>query len=159
MIARRSTSKKRSESSGNWKQQPSSTTFFLDRCLGAYDLPELLRAAGLSIEIHKDHFNSDIDDAGWISETGKRGWAIITKDRRVKSRQIEVIALLRSGQPAFVLSSGNTTASENAQAILAALEDMLGCIRRHQPPFVAQITKAGKLSMIATHAMLIKKLH
>jgi len=157
MIARRSTFRKRSEPSGNSIQQLSSTTFFLDRCLGAYELPGILRAAGLRVEVHKDHFNSDIDDTVWISEVGKRSWAIITKDNRVKSRQIEVVALLRSGQPTFVLSSGNTTASENAKAILRALPDMLGCIDTQQPPFIAQITKSGALSIIATFSMLIKR--
>jgi hypothetical protein len=90
-----------------------------------------LRNAGLRVEIHKDHFDSDADDATWIAETGSRGWAIITKDCRISSRQIEVLALLRSGQPTFVLASGNTTAQENAQSILTALPDIMGCIRSH----------------------------
>ena len=112
----------------------------------------------MHVEVHKDHFNSDADDATWIAEVGKRGWAILTKDAKIRSRQVEIIALMKSGQPAFVLTSGNTSAEENAVAILIALPDILECIRRHRPPFVAQITKSGKLSIIATHSMMIKHL-
>ena len=133
-------------------------TFFLDRCFGGYDLAELLRANGLTIEVHKDHFNSDAEDTLWIPEVGKRGWAIITKDKRVRSRQIEIVALLQSGQPTFVLTSGAMSASDNAKSIMAAMPQMIACINKYPPPFVAQITAAGALSMLATHSDLIKKL-
>jgi hypothetical protein len=50
------------------------------------------------------------------------------------------------------------SAQENAKSILAALPEMLRCIDKFQPPFVAQITAAGAFSILATHAELIKKL-
>jgi len=110
------------------------------------------------IEVHKDHFNSDAQDAHWIREVGKRGWAIITKDKRVRSKPIELLALLQSGQPTFVLTSGNATASDNATSILAARSDAIKCIQKYEPPFVAQITAAGKLSILLTKSDLIKRI-
>ena len=155
MTARRSTSRKQFDASG--QTQPSSTVFFIDRCLGNHDVPQALRNAGMLVEIHSDHFDQDTADAVWIKEVGKRGWAIITKDRQVTSRQIEVVALLHSGQPTFVLTSRNVTSTENIKSILAAKDEMLGCIRTITPPFVATISAAGALSVILTQAQLMQK--
>jgi hypothetical protein len=119
-------------------------------------VPNGLRDHGLTVEAHKDHFNSDEDDAVWIREVGRRGWAIITKDKRVRSRQLEVVALLNSGQPTFVVTSGNATAQSNVKTIMTALNDMIGCIRTIQPPFVAQITGAGQLTVLMTQAKLME---
>jgi hypothetical protein len=125
--------------------------------IGAYDFPARLRAAGLVVEIHKEQsFNSDAEDDEWLPIIGQRGWAIITNDGRITSRQIEIAAILRSGAPSFVLTAANATAAKNADAFLIALPDVLGCIASHEPPFVAQITRTGDLSILATRSMLIK---
>ena len=119
----------------------------------------MLRAAGLRVEVHKDQdFYSDASDDVWLPIVGQRGWKILTKDKQITSRQIEVAALLKSGTHCFVLTSRNTTAKENATAILTALPQILGCIRTHQPPFVAQVTGAGAVTILATHAALIKRI-
>jgi hypothetical protein len=41
---------------------------------------------------------------------------------------------------------------------LKALPDIVGCIEKFERPFVAQITLAGVVSILATRSMLIKKL-
>jgi hypothetical protein len=35
------------------------TTFFIDRCLGNKLIVETLRSAGVSVEIHDDHFGKN----------------------------------------------------------------------------------------------------
>jgi hypothetical protein len=131
--------------------------FFVDRCLGAYDFPGRLREAGLLVEIHKEQsFDSDTEDDEWLPIIGQNGWSIITNDRAIRSRQIEIAALLKSGAPSFVLTAGSATAFQNAEAFIKALNDVRGCIATLDPPFVAQITGAGVLSVIATKGSLIK---
>ncbi len=39
--------------------QPQSITFFIDRCLGNKGIVEKLRGAGISVEIHDDHFSKN----------------------------------------------------------------------------------------------------
>jgi hypothetical protein len=159
MTAKRSISKKQSDARGDPRRQPDQVTFFVDRCLGAYDFPDRLRAAGLIVEVHKNQdFNSDATDDEWLPIVGKKGWAIITNDKRIRSRQIEIVALLRSGAPSFVLTSASATAAQNAESFLTALPDVMGCIQSLQPPFVAQITGAGTLTLLATYSMLIKEI-
>lgn len=150
-------SKKQSDARDDPRRQPSQGTFFVDRCLGAYDFPGRLREAGLIVEIHKDqNFNSDAEDDEWLPIIGQKGWAIITSDGRIRSRQIEIAALLRSGAPSFVLTAASATALQNADAFLIALPDVLGCLASLPHPFVAQITGSGVLSILATRSMLIK---
>ena len=68
------------------------STFFVDRCLGTYVGLEL-RASGLLVEFHADHFADDTDDQTWISEVGRRGWVVLTKDKAISRRPVEVHAV------------------------------------------------------------------
>lgn len=59
-------------------------TFFVDRSLGARDVPEALRSAGVLVEVHDDHFAPDTPDIVWLAEVGARGWIVLTKDSRIR---------------------------------------------------------------------------
>lgn len=41
-------------------------TFFIDRCLGKHRVLEELRATGIQVEIHDDHFPLGATDEQWI---------------------------------------------------------------------------------------------
>jgi hypothetical protein len=43
-------------------------TFFLDRQLGRHKMAGILRATGLKVEIHDDHFAQDAPDTEWLAE-------------------------------------------------------------------------------------------
>ncbi|WP_051482568.1 hypothetical protein [Synechocystis sp. PCC 7509] len=57
--------------------------FHRSRCLGKKFIVERLKSAGISIEIHDDHFAPDAQDVDWIPEVGKKGWVVLTKDARI----------------------------------------------------------------------------
>ena len=156
MAAKDSTSKKRSDASyARWMRQLDSVTFFVDRCLGCYDVPNALRSAGLRIEVHKDHFESRCQDDEWLRAAGQRGWVILTKDKSFRSRQVEVAALMRSAAATFVLTSANTTGAQNAAAFIAAIPRIGAFLSSFQRPFLAQITASGTVSLVLTHQMMI----
>jgi PIN like domain len=149
-------SKKPLGSSGLHSTTPlDSYTFFTDRGLGAFDVPNALRTFGLRVEIHKDHFNSDCEDSVWISEAGRRGWIILAKDKRFRSRQIEVAALMKSNTGTFVLTNSNTTGPQNAATFIKAIPQIFAFLRRFSRPFLANITPAGDVSLVLTHEMMI----
>jgi hypothetical protein len=75
----------------------------VDRALGTLTVAEALRASGCKVEIHDRHFAQDAKDAEWLPEVGSRGWVVLTKDRHIRTRQSELIALLGAGVAAFVL--------------------------------------------------------
>jgi hypothetical protein len=111
------------------------------------------------VEIHKDqNFPSDAKDEEWLPIIGSKGWVIVTSDRRIWSRQVEIAALLRSGAASFVLTAASATAAQNADSFLKALPDVLGCLKKFPRPFVAQITASGRVSILATHSALVRRL-
>jgi hypothetical protein len=57
--------------------------YFTDRDLGKL-FPEILRAGGLEVERHADHFGDKTPDEDWLQEIGKRGWIAITHNKRIR---------------------------------------------------------------------------
>jgi PIN like domain len=51
-------------------------TFFIDRCLGSKKVADALRQAGLTVEIHEDHFAPDALDVDWLTEVGAWQWVV-----------------------------------------------------------------------------------
>jgi PIN domain nuclease of toxin-antitoxin system len=81
MTASEGTSKKRSGL--NLPSPPESLVFFVDRSLGRHVIPDALRASNAQVELHDTHFPEDAQDRVWLAEAGKRGWVVLTKDKRL----------------------------------------------------------------------------
>lgn len=116
-----------------------------------------LRSAGENVEVLTDHFDPDAPDAEWLRAVGQRGWVILTKDRHIRSNQIEIVELMASGAPCFTLTSANATGEDMARAFVAALPVMKRFMGKFAPPFIATISLSGAVSMLYTHAALIKR--
>jgi hypothetical protein len=143
--------KKRSAASYNSKQ-PKSFVFFLDRSLGKKKIAGALRRAGAEVEVHDDHFPPGAKDQDWLPEVGRRGWILFTKDRRIRYRVAEVIALMRAGVRAFVLTAGDLQAEEMAAVFIKALPRVIRFTIGNPAPFIAKITRGGAVTMLASGA-------
>jgi len=110
-------------------------------------VPEALRNAGASIELHKDHFAHDEKDTVWLEECGRRGWVVLTKDRNIRYNLVERQALLDSGVAAFVLTSGQLTGIEMAHAYVKALPKIASLLVKQSLPFIARVHKDGRVEM------------
>jgi PIN like domain len=137
--------------------------FFLDRCLGKKIVAERLGSAGLRVEVHADHFpeteNSPEEHDGiWLITVGRKGWVILTKDERIRRNQIELAALLASGAPSFASTAGNITGEQLADSFLAAMPQIRRFLKRHQPPFIATVSRLGTVRMLLPHSDLIRRL-
>jgi len=60
-----------------------SITFFIDRCLGKKSIPETLRTAGITVEIHDDHFDKGALDVDWLPQVGEKGWIKMTESAKI----------------------------------------------------------------------------
>ena len=69
--------------------------YFTDRDLGKR-FAEILRSAGLTVERHADHFVHDAADEVWLEEIGKRGWIVLTHDRRIRYKPNELNAVMQN---------------------------------------------------------------
>lgn len=123
-------------------------TFFLDRCLGKNIIASALRKVGILVEIHDDHFSQDAKDEEWILPVGGDGWIIITKDKHIRYRNSEKLAVKKANARMFAISGGNLKGIEMANILVKALPKIDKFILKHKPPFIARITKSCNVYML-----------
>jgi len=94
--------------------------FFIDRCLGK-KLADSLRNVGATVKIHDDHFSQDINDEDWLRIVGERNWVVLTKDKKIASRLLELLAVAQGNVRLFAFVDGNVRGDVVAQAFVKAL--------------------------------------
>jgi hypothetical protein len=142
-------SRKRSAASSRSKRpDPTLPPLFIDRSLGKLTIPTAIRAQGVEVHTHDAHFPQDARDEDWLADVGRRGWAVVTKDTRIRYRETELAALVAGGVRAFVLTRGVLSGREMAAILVKALPNLARFSARHRPPFIARIATSGKLQLI-----------
>ena len=126
-------------------RQPEEATYFLDRSLGKHVVADALRGAGESVELHDDHFDQAAPDESWLKAVGVRGWVVLTKDSRIRSRHNELEAIRLAGARVFVLTSANLTAKEMSEAFLRALPGIRRLNQKLDSPFIGLIDRTGRV--------------
>jgi predicted nuclease of predicted toxin-antitoxin system len=141
--------KKRSVANSASPKPPEEFTFFLDRQLGRYKMADALRKAGLSVEIHDDHFPQNAQDPEWLKEAGKKNWIVVTRDERIRYRVAERQAIRRAKVRAFVLAAqGDLRAEMLAEIFLKALPKIRRTVKQQKPPFIAKISRDGHVTLL-----------
>lgn len=131
------------------KKDPLETTvFFIDRSVGKKSVAEALRGAGLTVELHDDHFPQDALDEDWLTEVGLRRWCVITRDDRIRYRRLEAQAVRNVKVAMFVIVSKNLTGPQTAEVILTALGRIRRFISSHRRPFIAKIYRDGRVEKL-----------
>ena len=109
----------------------------------------VLRAAGLHVEVHDDHFLQDALDPEWLAAVGERKWIVVTRDERIRYRVAEKQAIRRAKVRAFVLAAqGDLRAETLAENFLKAMPKIQRLVERQKPPFIAKISRAGDVTVI-----------
>jgi hypothetical protein len=100
----------------------------------------MLRAVGVAVVKHDDHFAEDTEDVDWLSHVGRHDWVVLTKDKRIRRREDEREALIAANVRMFVLSVGHTLRGEEmAQVFINNISRMERTIRKQTPPFIAGV--------------------
>lgn len=118
--------------------------FFADRNLGVKIFPTFLRAEGIVVHLHQDHFPQDAADVAWMPEVARRGWPIISPDIRISRDQLEVQAIMTSGAAVFCLAGGHLTAEEKARNFLRCLPQITAVLQRTPRPFIARVYQPNR---------------
>jgi predicted nuclease of predicted toxin-antitoxin system len=124
---------------------PDGTVFFIDRSIGVEPIRTALVKAGLVVEVHDEHFARDEEDRVWLQAAGERGWVVLTKDQKLRYRPLEINALRESKARVFVLIAGNLRGVEIGAVFLDALPRICKVLYEHPGPFVARVSKSGKV--------------
>jgi hypothetical protein len=109
--------------------------FFADRNLGARRFPAILRAAGVTLDVHQDHFPQDALDVVWMPDVASRGWIILSPDIRIARDRLEVHAIMTSGASVFCLSGAGTARRRTRRRTSSAAR----VVERTPPPFIAKV--------------------
>lgn len=91
--------------------------FFLDRSLGRHLVAQALRRTGWILRTHHEVYGNrdeEVPDLEWLELCGRDGLPVLTKDRRLRHRPVEIDAIRRLGVKAFVLTGGSLQADEQA---------------------------------------------
>jgi hypothetical protein len=139
--------------------QPKTITFFIDRCLGGRIIVEKLRNAGISVEVHHEHFPDDAPDVYWLPEVGKKGWIVLTKDKNIGKNLMERFAVTRANIRLFTFASQSLSGEDMATILLNVIVKMQEFVRKHSEPFIAKIYRDGKIEMWKDNEMLINELN
>jgi hypothetical protein len=115
--------------------EPPPLEFFFDRSLGK-ETAKRLREAGWVIHLIADHYPDDaqdVDDEVWIAEGSRRGWILLSKDKRIRYRGAS-LAELHAGR-LFCLSNGNLVIDEMVTRFIAAGPSIRRAARSGEPGF------------------------
>lgn len=121
-------------------------TFFIDANIDGPSLVDPLRAAGLHIELHRDHFERNEDDTVWIPEAAKRGWIAVTNDKNTKAKDAEVLAIVRSNARMLYIKKKEGVSMEAIAAnFINTLDQVHKFFERHAPPCAASLLRPNKV--------------
>jgi predicted nuclease of predicted toxin-antitoxin system len=130
--------------------------FFIDRSLGKHTIAAALRAAGAKVEVHDDHFPPDAKDQDWLFEVGRKAWIVLTKDKRFQNRILELKAIARSRARVFKLTAGTLQGPEMAVIFVKAMRKMERTALSNSGPFIATVTRNGKVRLVMNASKLIR---
>lgn len=107
-----------------------------------------MRGKGLTVIRHKERFAEDASDVEWLTAAGAEGWIAFTRDKNIRYRVIELMALISAGVRAFVFTGGNVSGVELSETIVAALPLIERVVATTKPPFICRITASGGVDVI-----------
>jgi hypothetical protein len=114
-----------------------SLIFFTDRDLGKR-FPEVLAAAGLTVERHHDLFSPDGSDEEWLRYAGERGRVAITHNARIRYTPNELAAVVRH-RVALLVVVGKAPYPQLAQHFVDTMPRIRVFLSRHDAPFIAKV--------------------
>ena len=72
----------------------------------------------------------------------------MTKDKAIRRRPNEMMALMNSGVRAFVLAAGEITGADQAALFVRVLPKMIELVNQLAPPFVVRVSKDGRCEVL-----------
>jgi hypothetical protein len=73
---------------------------------------------------------------------------VLTKDHRIRYRNLEREALMNAGVGAFILTAGDLQGDEMAEIFVKALPAIAKFLRKHKKPFIAKVARDGSVSLL-----------
>jgi hypothetical protein len=133
--------------------------FFLDTCLGNSKIAGAMRAMGISVETHDQHFRKNASDIEWIPQIAEKEWVILTKDERIGKNALERQVVARTGLRMFTFTSQQLSGDDMVKILQKATISMQKFIEDNAPPFIAKIHKDGSVKKWKTAQDLLDEIN
>jgi hypothetical protein len=112
------------------------------------ELADALHQRGRLVHMHKEMFPDRTPDRIWIPEVASRGWIIVTRDRRLQTRHIEWMALLRAKARVLWFKGDRASNVEITEGLLAALPKIDQLASALAAPYIIKVTPAGYVEQV-----------
>jgi predicted nuclease of predicted toxin-antitoxin system len=90
-------------------RRPEPLVLFLDESLDSDSIAQALSDAGAKVERLTNHLPRGTTDEEWLALAGRNGWVVLTRDKRIRYRRLERLALEAAKVRAFVFTGGNVS--------------------------------------------------
>ena len=120
--------------------------YFTDRDLGKR-FPEILTAAGLTVESHHALFSPDGLDEEWLEYCGTNNRIAVTHDQNIRYRPNELEAV-KHHRVSLLIVIGKAAFSKLAANFVASIPKIEQFIDTHEPPFIAKIYQPSPSDLI-----------
>lgn len=120
--------------------------YFADRDLGGRIFPRIVRAAGITLHAHADHFPPDAPDAVWLPQVARRGWVVVSADQRIMRVPLERDAVFLSSTRLLVLIGGSAPVATLAKNFVNTFARIEQFIVQNDPPFIARVHRPNPVS-------------
>jgi hypothetical protein len=107
-----------------------------------------LRALGLQVEIHADHFAPEAQDVEWLESVGQRAWVVVTKDERILRDPAECRALRAAGVHAVFFGRQKISAEEMLADFEAVAPKLVARFSQARKPTYVVIRKGGRMETL-----------
>jgi hypothetical protein len=125
-------------------KSPETLTLFLDESLDCESVATALESAGAKVERATKNFPKGTTDEIWLEAAGQHKWIVLTRDKRIRYRQLERKSLEEAGVRAFVFIGGNVTIKDTAAILVTALPRIPNISTDNAGPFIYHIGRAGE---------------
>ncbi len=112
------------------------------------ELADALQQRGRLVRMHKQVFPDRTPDRIWIPDVSRRGWIIVTRDRRLQRRHLEWIAFLRAKARVLWFKGERASNIEITEGFLTALPGIDKITAQLRPPYIIKITVAGYVEQV-----------
>ena len=149
-------SKKQSAANSIAEKRLKKAVFYLDESIYSRSLLKRMRDAGANVEHARGAIPAGSEDEDWLSECGKRGWIVLTRDQRIRHRRLELNAIQAYGVAAFCLIVGQGTADEVADIIEPMIQKMVNISVSESKPCLYTFGRSRRLNKVKLRGAIDK---
>ena len=110
-----------------------------------------MRQSGAHVEHVGQAFPFGTEDRVWLSACGQRGWIILTRDKGIRRRRLEIDSIRDHNATAFCLIATDTTADETADLIVPLVQKFVNMSVSEPKPFLYTFGRSGRPYKVKLH--------